>query len=952
MRCKRRTFLPLAGLLLFGATGRAAVSVPILTTNVSPPQPVGSPITFTATAGDSDAGPLRYRFRVRPQGGTYSTIRDYSPSNQLVWAPSESEGTFEIEVSARNHSTASVAASSIMYIVSPRASGVPVVNPTVHPLVALYSAPPCPAGSSMRVRLRLPTDSSWRSAGVKPCNGQTTMNFYVWGMRASSTYFLAHDVITGSIVASGPTLLFTTGPAGVALPAITVTRPLLPPTSVTEGITLFATMGAPGIAADAAGNVVWYDATPATYITRPVPGGTFLQVFGISTDLANGGFAAIDATGAVVKQTNVERLNDQLLARGLHTITAVHHEVRRLENGGYLLLGETERLSNAQGPNIDILGDMILVLDADLQLQWAWDAFDHLDVSRKAVLNETCTNGPMCVMLNASTANDWTHSNCVAIAPDGNLLLSARHQDRVYKIAYANGTGDGHVIWILGKDGDFQWQSYDPYPWFSHQHDTEFEANGLISLYDNGNTRIQSAGQGHSRGQALQIDEVNHLVTLALNADLGNYSTALGSAQLLSNGNYVFDSGVVNSLAVGEADEVGPGGSIASTLRVNAMAYRTFRLDTQTVTPGITPPADTIASPLSGSSLADLSATFCWTNNNNYLHWLDVGTAPGFGDLYGGYQSPGSSCKTVANLPGSGATIYVKIWSYIDGTLQFTDQSSARYTSPVRSFSPPDGTIFTASTVTFSWAPIAGAQYYWLDVGPWQGNGSIFGGVVYGTVQNVGNIIPTGIPIWARLWAFYGGGLHLQGDHLYTACNGCVSTLTTPSPNTGLNATAQFCWTATAGADHYWLDVGTAIGQGNIYGADQGTATCRTVPGVPTSGVVYVQLWTHIGTDWLPPIRYSYLGMNSIAQIVSPVPGSMLQSSATFMWNAAAGATGYWLDVGTIQGQGNLYAGYQGTGTAQTVNGIPAGTIWVRLWTYIGGIAVPRDFQYTRSTLH
>ena len=949
MCCKSRAFLPLAGLLLLGVTGRAAVSVPILTTSLPALLPVGSAITFIATASDSDPGPLRYRFRVRPLGGLYSTVRDYAPSNQFVWRPSESEGTFEIEVSARNHSTASAAASSIVYTVSARAYGVPVVNPTAHPLVALYSAPPCPAGSSMRVRFRLPTDSSWRSGGVKPCNGQTTMNFYVWGMRANTAYLMAHDVIDGSVAISGPTLPFTTGAPGIALPAITAPRPLLPPTSLTEGITLFATIGAPGIAADAAGNAIWYDAAPATYITRPVPGGMFLQVFGFSTDFANCGFQEIDATGAVVRQTNVERLNDQLLARGMHTITALHHEVQRLDNGGYLMLAQTERLSNAQGPNTDVLGDMILVLDADLQFQWAWDAFDHLDVTRKAVLNETCTNGPVCVILNAATANDWTHSNSVAITPDGNMLLSARHQDRLYKIAYANGTGDGHVIWILGKDGDFHWQSSDPYPWFSHQHDAQFESAGVISLYDNGNTRIEAAGQGHSRGQALQIDEVNRLVTLSLNADLENYSPALGSAQLLSNGNYEFGSGIVNSLAVAEGDEVSPGGSIAATLRANAITYRVFRLETPTVTPGITAPADTITSPALGSSLPDLSATFCWTNNNNYLHWLDVGTAPGFGDLYGGYQAPGTSCKTVANVPGNGATIYVKIWSYIDGTLQFTAQSSVSYTSPLRGFSPPDGTIFTTSTVTFSWAPVAGAEYYWLDVGPWQGNGSIFGGVVYGTVKNVSNIPPAGIPIWARLWAFYGGGLHLQGDHLYTACNGCVSTLTTPASVAGLGNTVQFCWTPTAGADHYWLDVGTVLTEGNVYGADQGTATCRTVAGVPTSGVVYVQLWTHIGTDWLPPMRYSYLGINSIAQMVSPAPGSALPSFVKFTWSAAAGVTGYWLDVGTIQGQGNVYAAYQGTATTQTVSGIPSGKIWVRLWTYFGGIAVPRDFQYTRA---
>ena len=62
-----------------------------------------------------------------------------------------------------------------------------------------------------------------------------------------------------------------------------------------------------------------------------------------------------------------------------------------------------------------------------------------------------------CVLFNAAKANDWTHGNSVSLTYDGNLIYSARHQDLVYKIAYANGAGDGHVIWKLGKDGDFAW---------------------------------------------------------------------------------------------------------------------------------------------------------------------------------------------------------------------------------------------------------------------------------------------------------------------------------------------------------------------------------------------------------------------------------------------------------------------------------------------------------------
>ena len=362
------------------------------------------------------------------------------------------------------------------------------------------------------------------------------------------------------------------------------------------------------------------------------------------------------------------------------------------------------------------------------------------------------------------------------------------------------------------------------------------------------------------------------------------------------------------------------------------------------------PPADTITSPPPGAKLPDNPpATFCWTNNGNYSHWLDVGTVQGYGDLYGGPQPPGTTCKDISNIPVNGGPVYVQLFSYIKGDYA-RPPATAVYTAPTAIFSPPDGNVFTQTTINFSWKPITGAAYYWLDVGPYQGNGGIFGGVVNGTTKNVLNILPNGGPVWARLWAFVSNSWVMQGDHQYTGCNGCVSQLTTPIQGSGLtSSTVQFCWTPIANADAYWLDVGTQPGAGDISNGSQTPAGCRTVSGVPTTGLVYAQLFTHIAPDWKPAIQYRFLGVNSLARIISPTPETQLPSSSvTFTWSAPPGATGYWLDVGTVQGSGNIYGAQQGTATSHTVNGVPSGTIWVRLWTYFGGLVVPLDFQYTR----
>ena len=95
-------------------------------------------------------------------------------------------------------------------------------------------------------------------------------------------------------------------------------------------------------------------------------------------------------------------------------------------------------------------------------------------------------------------------------------------------------------------------------------------------MFDNGNTRVSQSG-GNSRGMVLSIDEGNRIITPVISVDLGGYSSALGSAQRLSNGNYHFGSGLVGGSHT-SAVETTPTGTITSLLNVPAVDYRVFRL--------------------------------------------------------------------------------------------------------------------------------------------------------------------------------------------------------------------------------------------------------------------------------------------------------------------------------------------------------------------------------------
>jgi hypothetical protein len=127
----------------------------------------------------------------------------------------------------------------------------------------------------------------------------------------------------------------------------------------------------------------------------------------------------------------------------------------------------------------------------------------------------------------------------------------------------------------------------------------------------------------------------------------------------------------------------------------------------------------------------------------------------------------------------------------------------------------------------------------------------------------------------------------------------------------------------------------------DMYSRYQGTAQSATVTGLPThGGVIWVRLWSLIDGSWQFVDR-SFPAANDggIACVTSPAPGSILTPVTTFQWSAGAGASYYWLDVGTSRGGYDVSSGYAGTGLSKTVSGIPAtgATIWVRLYSRVGG---------------
>ncbi len=613
---KARLFSLLIAWSAAGISASAQMTVS-LAPSVASPAPLGTVINWNATVSHASSGTLWYRFQTRlmlphnepfqisngNRGGysvesgrrtppaltgsaaTSRIVVDYGPKSSFTWSQIDREGVYQVEVLVSNKDTGESASATAFFEFDPLVSGSSAaVTPTSHPLVFVYSAPPCPQGQGMRVQFQS-ADGVTQSTPYKSCDSQNTMNFYIAGVRASSQYTAWHAIAAaGGETASAP-ISFSTGRISLkAPPAVPLTSSI--PSS--DGILLQSILQAPSIATDLTGNVVWYGPTEISFFTRPVAGGTFLGIHEDGTvDSSHQWVREFDLAFNTIAETNAARINEQLAAMGIHPINAFHHEARKLPNGGYLVLADSERiLTDVQGPGpADVIGDTILVLDSNMQLTWAWDAFDHLDPHRMAILGEQCAYpaGLVCApFYQSKNANDWLHGNALQLTPDGNILFSIRHQDWIVKIDYRNGGGTGAILWRLGQDGDFQINASDAWPWFSHQHDANLEADGSMAVFDDGNTRQAADPSAHSRGQVLRLDEPNHTATLLLNGDLGSYSYALGSAQRLLNGDYHFDSGIASDPSghgqVAQSLELDMSGQIVYGIQFGALEYRSFRM--------------------------------------------------------------------------------------------------------------------------------------------------------------------------------------------------------------------------------------------------------------------------------------------------------------------------------------------------------------------------------------
>ena len=159
----------------------------------------------------------------------------------------------------------------------------------------------------------------------------------------------------------------------------------------------------------------------------------------------------------------------------------------------------TTDLSKIGGPAQGVaLSGVVQEIDiATGKVLFEWDSLDHIPV--------TDTYTPFAGGTKAAPF-DYLHINSIAIAPDGDLLLSARNTCAVYKISRPG----GRVVWRLGgRQSSF---TMGPGTRFYFQHHARPHGASTLSLFDDGGAPPQIEKQ--SRAILLDLDTSAMTATL------------------------------------------------------------------------------------------------------------------------------------------------------------------------------------------------------------------------------------------------------------------------------------------------------------------------------------------------------------------------------------------------------------------------------------------------------
>ncbi len=243
-----------------------------------------------------------------------------------------------------------------------------------------------------------------------------------------------------------------------------------------------------------------------------------------------------------------------------HGINKLHHDILTDSLGltyGLTYTYKVLDLTSRGGQEKDtVVGDGIVAFSPEGERIWDWNIFDHADPLEDDSINYL--------------KDDWSHANTINLDADGNILLSFRNFNQIWKIDRES----GQVIWKTGIHADFT-SAVNELD-FIHQHDVHINRKGHLMMFDNGMN-----DRGFSRILSVKFDESAKLWLPVLNIrlDKDHQTFRMGSARYIGD-HHILISSPKRQMQISVIDETG---KIVWNALSNKSSYRAIYIDPEIV---------------------------------------------------------------------------------------------------------------------------------------------------------------------------------------------------------------------------------------------------------------------------------------------------------------------------------------------------------------------------------
>lgn len=407
-----------------------------------------------------------------------------------------------------------------------------------------------------------------------------------------------------------------------------------------------------------------------------------------------------------------------------------------------------------------------------------------------------------------------------------------------------------------------------------------------------------------------------------------------------SGGNDIINNETVNNTFYEFSVDFNTGDSVYVTLvpfndtgdAVGPCAEENFDILGSTAT---IPNCTSLTEPLNSATNVAINTDLSWNpiaNADGYR--LTVGTATGAADIMNGVDVDNVTTFELTDDLPEDTDIFVSIIPYneVGNAISCTEESFKTEIIPVspactQLLSPSNGTTGVPVDSELSWNAVDGATGYLVMVGTTQDGIEVANNIDVGNNNtfNFPDLLQQNRTHYVTIIPYnnIGDAMGCSEESFRTESSTLsdppvCTTLSTPLGNTtDVPVATDITWNAAANTTGYWISVGTSSGTSDIYMGDVGNVTTLNLnDDLPENTEIFVIL-TPYNTfgDAVECSEESFTTLNNTnlptcTSISSPLNNeNNVSVSSNITWNAATGATGYRLALGTTAAGTDLFTG-------------------------------------------